>query len=304
MSETKEPIDDRPEEPTEDQLEERNYQGNPLAQLQMSDSDVSAFMRPDMPVRAESRMAATVKEDETGILDAKNNSKALWVWGFLNKMGSLNKAWKTRIFLLKPDGNLSYYDGFEDKKVDVKALAVSQCLGQIPLMGCKVFDIDRNVHMRVKDSFCFGITPKGYDRTYVLEAATQKKRNLWIQVIGAMGGTVSQPVDLPRAQKGSQMEGYMEKMGEKEKATGWKVRYFILTSNSLSYYKSYQAAQRNSAAGTIKLSEKVQLNSDEDTILSRKYCFTLVSGNRRYIVSAADEIEKGLWMELLEGVCG
>lgn len=230
-------------------LEETNYADNPLALME----DYSAeelqgmgFTRPDSKLLAKGEEKEEQETARSVMDQAKEEQKALWVWGYLNKKGSFNTAFKTRVFLLKPDGVLSYYEGFQEgKQVDVKTLMSGKCLGTISLNESTYRIVDRNLHLRVKDSFMFSVTPKNSDRTFVLEAANTKKRNLWLQVIEAMGGTEGSPEDQAKAIPGSLYEGYMEKMGEKESVRGWKVRYFALTTNGLSYYKDYKSAQKN-----------------------------------------------------------
>lgn len=301
-----------------DEQEQRNYANNPLAQ--MEDCSVEqltqmGFMRQTTQSVSEEEGGSVGCEGKVGceasnyaaqmMEQAKVDEKALWIWGYLNKLGGVHKTFKTRIFLLKPDGQLSYFDTLDggSGQVDVKSLMASKCRGYIQLQDCKYCIVDRNLHMRVKDSFLFGITPKDPQaRTFILEALSIKKRNLWFQVIGSIGGTELPPMDLPRAISGSLKEGYMEKMGEKEQNSGWRIRYFILSNKSLSYYKNYGAAQKNSCSGSVQLSASVVLRSDPSVLCGKPYCITLTQGNRKYLISCSDEAEKDQWIQLMRGI--
>jgi hypothetical protein len=250
---------------------------------------------------------APSKPEEEEAAPKENKDKVKWVYGYLYKLGAQVKNWKLRIFLLKPDGKLRYYDCIDpSSKVDVKAL--DDPLGIVEVKGGKVFEVDRNVYQRVKDSYIFGITPKDSDRTYILEAATQKKRDLWMNIIKAMGATKGEKDEQVIYFPENNIECWMEKMGEKEKATGWKCRYFTASQDTLYYFKDSVAIKKNRPSGEIPLGPETVFQPHKDLEWNRPYAFSLtLNGSkgrgRRYLISAASLEEKEEWADYLTGTC-
>lgn len=314
--------------------DESGFMDNPLAKLgnleEMDADDMAMFMRPDAtpqerwtapetpagaapeqtfdpPSAATAQAASTPPPAATSEATTKKPKpkKVKWIWGYLGKMGQGNKAFKQRVFLVKPDGRLRYYMQPVDPKAPLDIKTLSDPLGTITLKGGKVFEIDRNCYERVKDSFLFGLIPPDSDRTFILEAADVKKRDLWMGVLEALDCTRQDPVEAEVAQASSLLEGWMEKMGEKRKMNGWKTRYFVIKDQPsvLQYYKDFKSASGGKPAGEIKLDGQTKLDDTTDCELGKNYCFSLESGKRKYIISASDPYEKKHWCELIGSKC-
>lgn len=240
-----------------------------------------------------------------------------WVYGYMWKIGHQRKTWKRRIFMLKPDGKLRYYECFDNlSEINIKTL--DDPLGVIDVRNAKVFEVDRNVFQRVKDSYIFGLTPKETSdrqaRTYIMEADSAKKRKLWLTMIMTFNATLESPNEAPKAFGDDVLECWMEKMGEKESPTGWRTRYFSLIMNNeeekamgiVSYYKTSKDAMRNSPAGKINLTKDTVYKSHPQAVLGRTYVFslTLLGGRgRRYLISAASAREHREWANRLMIIC-
>lgn len=313
------------ESTVDDGSDDDGFMENPMFRLgnldEMDEEDLSAFTRPDVSnsvcfaapptpdvdaSKEGKELPDMIREDQKAQESKSGDEKkkkVKWIWGYLNKMGEVNKAFKNRVFLLKPDAKLRYYNCGDDQSAPVDIKQMSEPLGVIPLKNGKIFEIDRNIYQRVKDSFMFGLTPSDTDRTYVFEAASRKKRDLWMGVMAAVGCSHQPMAEASVAQGDSLTEGWMEKMGEKQKANGWKARYFVCHSDRMVYFKDFKSAQKKSAAGTIVLGPDTELDFTPSEVMGKPYCFTLSIKKRTYLISASDPEDKKRWQDILSPLC-
>jgi len=93
-------------------------------------------------------------------------------------------------------------------------------------------------------------------------------------------------------------EGFLVKMGDVIK--NWKKRFFVIDKNFLYYYeddKAYRSKGIAASKGKIPLSG-LTITAYPDKQYGKKYCFGVKanSGERTYVLVAADEAERTSWM--------
>eukprot|EP01080_Neovahlkampfia_damariscottae_P009635 gene9635-1839_t len=90
-------------------------------------------------------------------------------------------------------------------------------------------------------------------------------------------------------------EGFLTKKGEK--VQNWKKRYFVLTENYISYYPT---EKKKSNLGFIKLEDTTTLGSSNE----KKSCFTVITPERTYLLSAETDLLMNCWIEKINEVLG
>jgi hypothetical protein len=91
-------------------------------------------------------------------------------------------------------------------------------------------------------------------------------------------------------------EGFLTKKGEK--VQNWKKRYFVLTPNHVSYFSSEKKNPKENL-GFIKLPGSTLGTSEE-----KKFCFTIKTPERTYLLFADTEVSMNTWMEKINGTLG
>ncbi|XP_052819557.1 centromere-associated protein E-like isoform X4 [Mya arenaria] len=89
-------------------------------------------------------------------------------------------------------------------------------------------------------------------------------------------------------------KGWLIKMGTSEK--DWKKHWFVLTGNSLRYYKDAKAEETNALDGRIDLSSCYEIT---DVQIQRNYGFKIKTRNGEYILSAMTSGIRSNWMKAI-----
>jgi hypothetical protein len=91
-------------------------------------------------------------------------------------------------------------------------------------------------------------------------------------------------------------EGFLTKKGEK--VQNWKKRYFVLTQNHVSYFSSEKKNPKENL-GFIKLTGSTLGTSEE-----KKFCFTIKTPERTFLLFADTEVSMNTWMEKINATLG
>ncbi|KAK3586036.1 hypothetical protein CHS0354_033163 [Potamilus streckersoni] len=89
-------------------------------------------------------------------------------------------------------------------------------------------------------------------------------------------------------------KGWLIKMGTSEK--DWKKHWFVLTGNSLRYYKDAKAEEGGSLDGRIDLSSCYDI---VELTIPRNYGFRIKTGNGEYVLSAMTSGIRNNWMKAI-----
>ncbi|KAL4239345.1 hypothetical protein ACF0H5_000162 [Mactra antiquata] len=89
-------------------------------------------------------------------------------------------------------------------------------------------------------------------------------------------------------------KGWLIKMGSSEK--DWKKHWFVLTGNSLRYYKDAKAEETNNLDGRIDLSSCYEISEVQ---IQRNYGFKIKTRNGEYILSAMTSGIRSNWMKAI-----
>lgn len=95
--------------------------------------------------------------------------------------------------------------------------------------------------------------------------------------------------------EGSLKMGYMTKRGEKRKS--WKRRWFVLTADTLQYFKK-PPTKGEKCLGNILLSQKTSV--EENTTMKRPNCFSLTLPGRVYFISCDTKQDMDSWFSFLK----
>lgn len=181
------------------------------------------------------RSEAKIHNPWSGIGLKKNDTQSIFVKsttqdkfmrdGVMKKWEStmLGSPWKPRYFVLR------LFEGDPFMVAYASKSRMSE-MGRLPLEGSKLEYFGSGTHDLISDAFLWGITAKGEDNGFLLANATSKERTEWMTAVRNLGGMARiLPSKRDKIIEGSIMEGFLEKMGQREKSNGWKVRYFILS---------------------------------------------------------------------------
>ncbi|RUS20884.1 hypothetical protein BC937DRAFT_94139 [Endogone sp. FLAS-F59071] len=91
-------------------------------------------------------------------------------------------------------------------------------------------------------------------------------------------------------------QGYLLKLGRNKSLQSWKKRWFVLRSDSLSYYKNEKEYAVNKV---IPLSQIVDSLEIEPVSRNKLYCFKIVIPKRNYIICADTEADLEGWLDAL-----
>ena len=205
------------------------------------------------------------------------------VEGYLYKQGGMGlfKSWKRRYFVLTLDEHLlRYFD--QDPSITKSSI---QPLGSIDMINAEIVALSLVDGER---KFCFGITPFGFDRQYLLSAESAEERLKWVSCL--------LPARAPSSHKISikSQEGWMYKIGDFFKT--WKKRFFSLDKlkNQLLYYEDIK---KDVLLGTIDLYRAVVISLPFSEY-QRDYCFSLqpYGKSRVYGFSCFSFQSKMIWL--------
>ncbi|CAI8038949.1 Dual adapter for phosphotyrosine and 3-phosphotyrosine and 3-phosphoinositide [Geodia barretti] len=90
----------------------------------------------------------------------------------------------------------------------------------------------------------------------------------------------------------SSKEGYLTKQGRIRKT--WRVRWFILRNQNLSYYRT---KQHKKPLGTLDLTEAISV--DLDTSKDKEFCFRIIMPSRTWYFLGNSVEDSQQWVELL-----
>lgn len=99
-------------------------------------------------------------------------------------------------------------------------------------------------------------------------------------------------------------------MGATEKASGWKVRYFVIDKRDkvIRYFEQREKAVRsqNNSLKQLPLTSDTVLTALKEPYLGKDFVFKVVlpGDSRQWLFSVADEAERQSWLDALQSVVG
>lgn len=241
---------------------------------------------------------AKQEDKKIEIIFSKKEEKTLkkQMFGYLEKRGTTNTAWKSRYWVL--EGNSMIYS-LNPSRDTIK--------GKIDLAEFKITTIGTEKEFQIENA----------ERTYYLRADTRGHRDKWtnalIQVQERMGIPKS---PLPRPRKstptsivgtstvssneritpdllGIQMFGFLEKRGRTN--TGWKRRYWVLKGNYLLYFMDDSRFTEKGKIELAKFGFRIKTAGTENE-------FQIETVERTYCLRAETRAERDTWINVLNAL--
>ncbi|EGD77016.1 hypothetical protein PTSG_07358 [Salpingoeca rosetta] len=191
--------------------------------------------------------------------------------GFLYKRGGINRAWKSRWFVLR-DAKLLYY-----AQKNATGTAAAKVIDLTRARGIQELD-----ELDVGDDNCFQILCD--NRTWTLRAHDEVDKLDWISAIRC---------ELPT--QNIKKSGYLSKKGELNTKSRRR-RWFELSDITLAYYDSKETTQFKGSI-TLRAIQDVVLGSDEAP--ADNTSFRIICAHRTYTLSGDDEQDVADWVDVI-----
>jgi hypothetical protein len=221
-----------------------------------------------------------------------------------------NGKWQKRWFQLW-GRELHYFkdagDSYEKGRLDVV-----HCKLLIP--DCSGSSNQANPNAPAGHRFLFELVSTEQDRAYPLAAESEDEMFAWLHAIrraiifytkiakgeeaGGMLSTRIPDLKVPYAKLGTvAKKGFLSKQGGGW--ASWNKRFFVLTKDTLYYYKS-SPSDIDTPEGAIVLdAADVQFGEDK---IKKKSCFTILTPDRTYFIQAGNDAEMHEWLVTLKAI--
>eukprot|EP01084_Bolivina_argentea_P304901 526668_1 len=212
--------------------------------------------------------------------------------GKLFKRGKINKAWKTRYFMVhRAEQRIKYYakekaatqkkeasgtiDLSNITKIEVATKHDLELIQQLPQY------IVHNNKLKSKKDFTFHLCSE--KRTYSFAALNENDFFEWLNYLKSCiyGGVIKQ--------------GFLNKLGAVNK--NWKTRYFVL--NKYKQIKYYQDIEKTIFLGYIDCTKILSIKNGKVYSNEIRYTFELKTNSRDWILVTDTREERLEWMRLI-----